>query len=88
METAATISPELVLVYPEMREEAIAQLPDYSWERVLADARLTSHPSPVDPVAHESISQTLRSMATWMTSAFVLVAGSTLAMTLIANSLR
>jgi hypothetical protein len=33
------ISPELVLVCPELREQAIAALPDYEWQIFVAEAR-------------------------------------------------
>jgi uncharacterized membrane protein len=34
------ISPELVLVCPELREQAIAMLPDYEWQIFVAQARV------------------------------------------------
>ena len=46
--TVEEISPELVLVCPELREQALALLPKLPWERVASSAR---DRVPAEPVA-------------------------------------
>jgi hypothetical protein len=42
------ISPELVLVCPELREQATAALPDPVWQAFLGDVQRRSTPEPVE----------------------------------------
>lgn len=42
------ISPELVLVCPELREQAIATLADYEWQIFVAQARVRMELPPVE----------------------------------------
>jgi len=45
------ISPELVLVCPELRERAIAALPDAAWQALVPEVQLRVAPAPVEPTA-------------------------------------
>ncbi len=82
------ISPELVLVSPELRLKAIAALPDPDWESVLARVRLravSASPAPVRPARRmPDLLAPFAVSATFFTAA-VLV---TLTLTLIADALR
>jgi hypothetical protein len=80
------ISPELVLVDPAIREQAIALLPDYGWQQFLAQARVA--PKRPVPATTEPLSRALRATAPWMVVAFTGITSLTFALTLIANSIR
>lgn len=89
------ISPELVLVCPELREEAIALLPDFRWQTFIAQARARAVPqAPGDAVGALWLRDVLRAagemagLLSWWLAWFVCVTLGTLAMTLIANATR
>jgi hypothetical protein len=89
------ISPELVLVCPELRQEAIALLPDFTWQTFIAQARTRAVPqAPEDAVGALWLRDVLRvavemaSLLPWALAWFVCVTLGTLAMTLIADATR
>ena len=92
MDGSAAISPELVLVCPELREQAIALLPDVGWQSFVARARAQSYAHAAAPVAAPRLepltTAALLALARWMVISFVGVTLLTLAMTLVANAVR
>jgi hypothetical protein len=85
------LSPELVLVCPELREYALAMLPTFAWHAPAAETRVPPKPMPQLAIGL----QFLRSAATsrlaplWVaTTAMLCCALATLALTLIADALR
>ena len=89
------ISPELVLVCPELRQEALALLPDFSWQTFIAQARARAVPqAPEAAVGARWLRDVLRvavemaSLLPWALAWFVFVALVTLAMTLVADATR
>jgi hypothetical protein len=95
MDAAAPISPELVLVYPEMREQAIGMLPDLAWQTFVARARVLAQ-APAEESASAKLSPrevvaltpALLSLGTWMVIAFAGATLLTLALTLYADAVR
>jgi hypothetical protein len=88
------LSPELVLVHPEMREQAIALLPDFSWQTFVVRARAHADAPRQESlrtlVAREvrgSIDEAIM-LVPWGLAAFVLVTLVTLAFTVFANATR
>jgi hypothetical protein len=81
------ISPELVLVCPELRLKAIAALPDPDWDAVLARVRIRASATTVAAPARGRIPDLLMPLAV-AAIFFVSVTLGTLALTLIADSVR
>lgn len=82
------ISPELVLVSPELRMKAIAALPDPDWDAVLARVRLRAAATVAPASARrQRIPDLLMPLAVAVLF-FVSVTLGTLVLTLIADSLR
>jgi hypothetical protein len=89
------ISPELVLVCPELRQQAIALLPDFTWQTFIAQARARAVPqAPERIVGALRLRAVLRgavemaSLLSWALAWFVCITLGTLAMTLIADLTR
>jgi hypothetical protein len=89
------ISPELVLVCPELRQEAIALLPDFIWQTFIAQARARAVPqAPRDVVGALWLRDVLRAagemtgLLSWALAWFVCDTLGTLAMTLSADATR
>ncbi len=89
------ISPELVLVCPELRQQAIALLPDFTWQTFVAQARARSVPqAPERVVGERPLGNGLRAavemagLLSWALAWFVCITFGTLAMTLIADATR
>jgi hypothetical protein len=89
------ISPELVLVCPELREQALALLPDFGWQTFIAQARARAVPqAPEDAVGAPWLREILRAgvemagVLPWALAWFVCITLGTLAMTLIADATR
>ena len=81
-----TISPELVLVCPELRMRAIAALPDPDWDNILARVRIraaATEPAPAAPVWSSLVAPVVVSAAF-----FVAVVLATLTLTLVADAVR
>jgi hypothetical protein len=88
------LSPELVLVHPEAREQAIALLPDFGWQTFVVRARAyaeTPRPERLRTlVAREvrgSVDEAVM-LVPWGLAAFVFVTVLTLAFTVLANATR
>jgi hypothetical protein len=81
------ISPELVLVCPELRERALAELPDRAWEAWVAQVRIRT-PNPAAPAEKDSGFLTLREFYRLGVGAFAAGTGVTLLLTLIADAIR
>jgi len=81
------ISPELVLVSPELRLKAIAALPDPDWDAVLARVRLRASAAAASAPARRRIPELLVPVVV-AAIFFVSVTLGTLALTLIADSVR
>jgi hypothetical protein len=81
------ISPELVLVSPELRLKAIAALPDPDWDAVLTRVRLRAATTSPASARRGRIPDLLMPLAV-AALFFVSVTLGTLALTLIADSLR
>ena len=95
MDAAAPISPELVLVCPEMREQAIALLPDFGWQTFVARARVLAQAPAVEAAAARrsprevvALTSALLSLGTWMVIAFAGATLLTLVLTLYADAVR
>ena len=89
------ISPELVLVCPELRQQAIALLPDFAWQTFVAQARARAVPQASDRIAGALLVPEVRQAAAelvklvrWTLAWFVCTTLATLAMTLIADATR
>ena len=83
------ISPELVLVCPELRLKAIAALPDPDWDAVLARVRLRAAATPaVAPARRRRVVPEALAPLVVAAIAFVGVFVLTLTLTLIADGLR
>jgi len=89
------ISPELVLVCPELRPQAIALLPDFSWQTFIAQARARSVPQAPERILEtrglRDVLRTAVQMAgplAWALTWFVCGTLGTLAMTLVADATR
>jgi hypothetical protein len=85
------ISPELVLVCPELRERALASPPDdMAWRSFVERARTTVRPIPAPPEPAESLTHAVVTrVQTWLVYALatvILTVGATLAMTVIADA--
>jgi hypothetical protein len=89
--TVEEISPELVLVCPELREQALALLPKLPWERVVSRAREQASSraaaTPSVSALRESVAALLQfgQLATVVIVATILL---TLALTLVADFTR
>jgi hypothetical protein len=81
------ISPELALVCPELRVRAIAALPDPDWDAVLARVRLRASAAAVAAPVRRRVPELLMPLVV-AAIFFVSVALGTLALTLIADSVR
>ena len=81
------ISPELALVCPELRLKAIAALPDPDWDAVLARVRLRASSSMAAVPARGRVPELLMPLVV-AAIFFVAVTLGTLALTLIADSVR
>jgi hypothetical protein len=86
------ISPELVLVCPELREQALSALPDVTWQSFVERTRATIRPMPAPVQAAESVTRAaVARFGTWLVYAVItvlLTVGATLAMTVIADATR
>lgn len=85
------ISPELVLVCPELREEALAALPDVTWASFVQTARIRAAPAPAEAPARTALrgfAADLGVSLLWALTAVALVIAATLALTLAADALR
>ena len=89
------ISPELVLVCPELRQQAIAVLPDFARQTFIAQARARAVPQSPERIAGALLVGEARRAAVemvkllaWALTSFVCVTLATLAMTLIADATR
>jgi hypothetical protein len=89
------ISPELALVCPELRRQAIALLPDFTWQTFVAQARARSVPqAPERIVGALRLRDALRAavemagLLPWALAWFVCITLGTLAMTLVADATR
>ncbi len=89
------ISPELVLVCPELRQQAIAVLPDFAWPTFIAQARARAVPQSPERIAGALLVGEARRAAVemvkllaWALTCSVCVTLATLAMTLIADATR
>jgi hypothetical protein len=89
------ISPELVLVCPELRQQAIALLPDFNWQTFVAQARARAVPqAPESIVGGRPLRDVLQGavetagLLSWALAWFICVTLGTLAMTLIADLTR
>jgi hypothetical protein len=91
------ISPELVLVCPELREQAIALLPDSTWQAFVAHARACTVPSAPNERAGlvrallgeaRGASAELVKLVPWALGTFFCTIFLTLALTLIADATR
>ncbi len=81
------ISPELALVCPELRLKAIAALPDPDWDAVLARVRLRASAAAVAAPVRRRVPELLMPLVVAAVF-FVSVTLGTLALTLIADSVR
>ena len=86
------ISPELVLVCPELREQALAALPDFTWHALVAQVRVRATPPPTEIrlgllVARQTVVNVI-SLLPLALAAFLCGTLATLAMTLIADAIR
>jgi hypothetical protein len=89
------ISPELALVCPELRQQAIAALPDFTWQVFVAKARAQVVPQAPERTAgvlareaRQAAVEMFTLLVPFASAAFVCVTLVTLAMTLIADALR
>jgi hypothetical protein len=89
------ISPELALVCPELRQQAIASLPDFSWQVFVAQARARVVPTAPERTAgvlareaRQAAVEMITLVVPFATVAFICVTLVTLAMTLIADAIR
>jgi hypothetical protein len=89
------ISPELVLVCPELRAQAIALLPEFSWQTLVAQARARSaREAPESIVGARGLRDVRRTVVEmagplpWALAWFVSGTLGTLTMTLIADATR
>jgi hypothetical protein len=89
------ISPELALVCPDLRQQAIATLPDFTWQVFVMQTRARVVPQAPERTARvraREARQAAVGMVTFVKPfvvfAFLSVAIVTLAMTLIANAIR
>jgi hypothetical protein len=80
------ISPELALVCPELRLQAIAALPEPNWDAVIARARARAAAAVV-PVGRRLVPEALVPLVV-AAIAFAGVFALTLTLTLIADSVR
>ena len=83
-----------MLVYPEAREQAIAQLPDFSWHTFVVRAR-TQADIPREERLRTLVAREVRAavdeavmLVPWGLAAFVFVTLVTLAFTVVANATR
>ena len=81
------ISPELALVCPELRLKAIAALPDPDWDTVLARVRLRASAAAVAAPVRRRVPELLMPLVV-AAIFYVSVTLGTLALTLIADSVR
>jgi hypothetical protein len=94
IDAQAPLSPELVLVYPEARDQAIAQLPDFSWQTFVVRARAHADIPREEPLRRLVAREVRASVAEavmlipWGLAAFVFVTLVTLAFTALANATR
>jgi hypothetical protein len=84
---AEPISPELALVCPELREQALAQLPDVEWQAFVAQVRVRTL-RPAVEARRDSAFLTVRELYRLGVGAFVAGTGVTLLLTLIADAIR
>jgi hypothetical protein len=89
------ISPELALVCPELRQQAIASLPDFTWQVFVAQTRARVVPQAPERTARvlarearQAAVEMITLVVPFASAAFVCVTLVTLAMTLIANAIR
>jgi len=88
------ISPELALVCPELRQQAIAALPDFTWQVFVAQTRARVAPQAPESTAgvltraRQAAFEIITLVVPFASGAFVCVTLVTLAMTLIADAIR
>jgi len=88
------ISPELALVCPELRQQAIADLPDFTWQVFVAQTRARVVPQAPDSTAgvparaRQAAVEMITLVVPFASFAFISVTLITLAMTLIADAIR
>jgi hypothetical protein len=89
------ISPELALVCPELRQQAIADLPDFTWEVFVAQARARVVPQAPERTVgvlacevRQAVVEMITPVVPLAIVAFMCVTLVTLAMTLIADAIR
>jgi hypothetical protein len=86
------ISPELVLVCPELRERALAALPEVEWQSTVTQVRVQAQATPAEPrifaVTVRETALDLVHLLGFCVAALVSILVLTLALTLIANATR
>jgi heme/copper-type cytochrome/quinol oxidase subunit 2 len=84
------ISPELALVCPELRQQAIAALPDFTWQVFVAQTRARAAPQAPERTAGAAVEMMIWiiPVVSFAMVAFISVTLVTLAMTLIADAIR
>ena len=85
------ISPELVLVCPELRERAIAALSDLAWQTLLLDVRTRRAPAHVEARSWRATAEAVVGLAATFVPALTLMlctALVTTALTVIADAIR
>lgn len=86
------ISPELVLVSPELRGPALASLPDVTWQAFVERTRTSIRPIPPPAKPTESLTGAaaarLRTWLVYASTTVLVTIGATLAMTVIADATR
>jgi hypothetical protein len=87
------LSPELVLVCPELREQALAELPDPEWAAIVAQVRARAKVAASPPLPRHR--RTLGALRAYLVDVaamplLAIAAGTlvTLALTLVADALR
>jgi hypothetical protein len=93
IDVQAPLSPELVLGYPEARDQGIAQLPDFGWHTFVVRAR--AHADTPQERLRTLVAREVRAsfdeavmLVPWGLVAFGFVTLLTLAFTLVANATR
>lgn len=81
------ISPELVLVCPELRERAMAELPDVTWDSFVAQIRVRTPRPTAEPRDDDGFLK-LRELYRFGLGALAAGTGVTLLLTLIADAIR
>ena len=76
---------------PELRDRAIAALPDFVWQSFVDHARVRAMPAPVGASTRASVLEAAAHVRVWLTyavAAVMVTVAATLALTLIANATR